>query len=144
MQVILYKTASDNANVSKQLVQIDEVSATIKAPCKIEMPLLMLAYKQQIVDANYLYIPDYGRYYFITDRELQTGQCVLLSCKVDVLMSFKVGLLNVNAVIDRQEEKFNAYMVDTEYICDNKATIETRKFNNSFDSTLKTYLTIRG
>lgn len=144
MQVDLYKSTSDNNTIGKALTVVSTVDATIKAPCTIENPSIVLHYNEQLKDVNYMYIPYFGRYYFVTGRELLNGERVVFNLAVDVLESFKNDILNVSAVIDRQENKFNAYMVDNEYICDNKSTVETKKFTGSFSTDLSLYLTVRG
>ena len=144
MNINLYTTTSDNNVVDKALSLVSTVTGEVKAPCTIENPNFLLSYSSGIAQCNYLYSEDFGRYYFIKERELLTGGRILLKCEVDILSTFKNSIRQINAIIKRQEHSFNAYMVDNEYICDNKSVIETKKFSGSFDTNLNLYLTIRG
>ena len=56
-----------------------------------------------IPKCNYLYIQEWNRYYFIRDCKCVRDQVWQLTCHVDVLMSFKSDILNLTAVISKQQ-----------------------------------------
>ena len=71
MEVILYKNRADNRqlNKSSKLSKIKSLNAHLKDDTSIIEPILVcsLLSHAKLRDANYLYIPDFGRYYFINN-----------------------------------------------------------------------------
>ena len=65
-----------------------------------------------IVPYNYCYIPKLDRYYYI-DNIFTQGALVVISCRVDVLMSHSKDILRSSQYVLRQETKYhNAYLYD--------------------------------
>lgn len=56
-----------------------------------------------IFDVNYVYIEEFKRYYFIKDINVINSKLFILSCECDVLDSHKDELLELDAVIERNE-----------------------------------------
>ena len=77
-----------------------------------------------VLSANYVYIPDFNRYYFINDITSVRQNLWRLSLHVDVLMSYKKEIKNTKAFISRNEFIYNDKLVDDfrdyEYIKDIK------------------------
>ena len=112
MDVYIYKNTDDERKLNKTLSVQRSVIANIKGTCSITAPTLILSY--QGVDFNYIYVPAWSRYYFVTDIAVTTGGRVEVRCKVDVLMSNIDEILNLNCLILRQENETlcNKYLVD--------------------------------
>lgn len=75
----------------------------------------VLIYEQivtELIKANYAYIQEFDRYYYITDIVSVRNDLWQLSMRVDVLMSFKTNIANLNAVIGRNENVYNALIPD--------------------------------
>ena len=64
------------------------IPVCLKVPSSIENPTLEI-HNANIAAYNYMYISDYGRYYFITDRESIAKDTYIVTCRVDALASFK-------------------------------------------------------
>lgn len=64
---------------------------------------------------NYAYIPDFNRFYYITDIVLNQNTVQTVSFKVDALESWKSGILNCNAILERQESKISSQLNDGQY-----------------------------
>lgn len=62
---------------------------------------------------NYAYIPDLNRYYYITDYKMDVGGITIIYLKVDVLMSYKESILNLSALISRNQYLYNNMLEDT-------------------------------
>lgn len=59
---------------------------------------------------NYCYIQEFGRYYFITDITSVRNGLWRIDCSVDVLMSFRTQILNLDVIIsDATNENTNLY-----------------------------------
>ena len=112
MDVYIYKNTDDKRKLNKTLSVQRSVIADIKGTCSITAPTLILSY--QGVDFNYIFVPTWSRYYFVTDIAVTTGGRVEVRCKVDVLMSNIDEILNLNCLILRQENETlcNKYLVD--------------------------------
>lgn len=75
-----------------------DVLFTINVPLKkdtdILKPELLLYTIEPLEVMNYCYISDFRRYYFIEDIEQARENLYRVKCKVDVLESYKVQILN--------------------------------------------------
>lgn len=77
----------------------------------IVRPILRLSEGSIINSDNYVYIPDFNRYYFKGKIE-RDGGVILLSLICDVLMSFKDQIKNCPLIAERSTNTFNAYLSD--------------------------------
>ncbi|GEM_PF-6744430 len=117
MYIILYKNKSDNRVLSKSLTQVSSpLSCDIYGSESIITPRFILEYVG--VEANYCYVAELNRYYYIKDIVLAPGGQRILMCEVDVLMSNIDEILNLNCLILRQENETlcNKYLVDNKMI----------------------------
>ena len=66
---------------------------------------------------NYCYIPEFDRFYFITEQIAKTGSITEIHMQVDVLQSWETQIKTNKAVIERSANKGNnnAYFVDSMY-----------------------------
>lgn len=136
MNIKLCSSVSEIVAINKDVSIIDEVSATIKGALSVENPVLILQYKSDIQSkVNYVYIPEYNRYYFVTDIINLTGGRYELHCKVDVLMSFKDYILNLSCIVDKQSSKDNAnmYLDDGSFVVQSKEFVDTINFPRGFN-----------
>ena len=136
MNIKLCSSVSEIVAINKVVSIIDDVSATIKGALSVENPVLILQYKSDIQsNVNYVYIPEYNRYYFVTDIINLTGGRYELHCKVDVLMSFKDNILNLSCIVDKQSSKDNAnmYLDDGSFVVQSKEFVDTINFPNGFN-----------
>lgn len=62
--------------------------------------------------ANYVYIPEFKRYYYINDIIVVTNALIQINTDVDVLMSFKDDILTLDAFIGRNEYNYDDTLVD--------------------------------
>lgn len=136
MNIKLCSSTSEIVAINKNISIIDDVSATIKGALSVENPVLILQYKSDIQsNVNYVYIPEYNRYYFVTDIINLTGGRYEIHCKVDVLMSFKNDILNLSCIVDKQSSKDNAnmYLDDGSFVVQSKEFVDTINFPRGFN-----------
>lgn len=74
---------------------------------------------------NYMYIEEFGRWYFIDEILSVRNRIWTIRATVDVLMSFKTDILNCSAIIDKVENEFVANM----YLDDGSFVMDSRKYN---------------
>lgn len=83
---------------------------------------------------NYLYVEDLHRYYFVNDITLE-HQRYVLHCHVDALTTYQGSLYKQSAIIERNAERYNMYLDDSEVLLFNMTRTETFKWDNGFDVT---------
>lgn len=121
MDVYIYKNSDDKRVLNKSLDMQRNVIADIKGTCSITSPVLILSY--QGVDFNYIFVPAWSRYYFVTDITVTTGGRVEVRCKVDVLMSFNSSIKELKCLIYRNEN----YQICDRYLQDSNIVQSIKK-----------------
>ena len=114
MQIDFYDYTADNRIINKSLPETPlqtVVSATPFRPLSDLTGTLLLAYNATAYAANYCSFG--GKYYYITDRELLTGQKMQLTCRVDVLKTYASAILDLPVWCKRSATLQNKYMLDT-------------------------------
>lgn len=79
---------------------------------------------------NYMYIEEFGRYYFIDEIiSLRNGLWTIMAT-VDVLMTFKKDILKSNVIIDKAEDEYisNLYLDDGSFVMDSRKYNEVKEF----------------
>ena len=123
--VTLYKNTSGVNYVNKVLTSFGDVACEFKNMTDVEEPEVYIAASDAYDDVNYLYIPQFGRYYFATPAGGR-GSTITYKCKSDPLMSFKLGILTSPVVVARNPWKYD------KYIHDDKLPIESRCIRSTF------------
>ena len=124
----LYETKSDRKQVTKELDLKMTTSCVLKEACSIERPTLLITTPTNISKYNYLYIEDFGRYYYIMDIVSVRNGLWEVSTQVDVLMSFANDIKQCTGIISRQESTdLNGY------INDNTHVVQSNEFNRVFN-----------
>lgn len=129
MTIDLYNNKSQNNVLSKDIVQIkkDIVAKPYDAVSMLN-PVIVLDYNADYLSCNYVYIHEWGRYYYAT-LTVTTAQTIVLTCSVDVLMSFKDTILNSTACITRSASKNHGTMIpDATYPMSNNRFIKNINF----------------
>ena len=138
MDVTLCNNASESNIINKTITDIKQVSCVVKGNLSVMDPILLLAYDGTVdPDINYMKIPDLNRCYFITDIINLTGGRFEIRGKVDVLESFKAGILGLSVIIDKQEgpSESNMYLDDGSYMVENKEFNNVINFPLGFNAT---------
>lgn len=130
MTITLYINSSDKRVVNKSITKIKDVTGSIKTDCSLTNPQLELAYDAGILNCNYVYIPDFGRYYYC--KVTASSQRVFLDCSCDVLKSFVEQVKNSNCIVRRSEQsnKYNLYLNDPYFMTLAKDITEVIHFPN--------------
>jgi hypothetical protein len=129
MQVTLYKTTADKRRFNKYLQQVNVLTCEPTDPLDVKHPVLKVVSSQAYIsqEVNYVYIPDFERYYFI-DRMEFDGRILNLYLSVDVIQSFKSEILAHSATIKRNENFNNGYLVDEKYNVYSYEEVLTKSF----------------
>lgn len=79
---------------------------------------------------NYVYIPSFNRYYFVTRIVSVRARIWRVYCHVDVLMSWKTQILRNDCILARQENLYNLYLDDDRFLVNAKRSYWTKAFPN--------------
>ena len=101
MHLNLYNNQSEKNEINKQLSTLFDLEGTLREKTSILTPIIIVESSDFIGIANYAYIPEFSRYYFIIDIQCIRHNLYEVSMKVDVLMSFKDDILNSYVIIDK-------------------------------------------
>lgn len=97
---------------------------TLRNSCDIMNPVVEMEYAK-VPDFNYVFIPNFNRYYFVKNTEVNENGLWTISLHVDVLMSFKDEIRANTGVIARNEYDFNPLVEDTQRLREKGEEIES-------------------
>lgn len=126
INIKLFHNKSDRRNMYKKLEPVNPTVDEDQTPpefieCEViehsslENPRIVLSTRTNVLQANYLYIQNFGRYYYIDNHTLEEGK-IVIDCTVDVLMSFAPEIAEEEIIIDRtsKTDLNNFYLEDDE------------------------------
>lgn len=108
MLLTYYHNETDKRYVDKKLTQIslqdhaNPVTVKLLDNTSITNPTFKMKDLDLYMTANYCYVDDLRRYYFIDDITVSNGYAYL-QCTCDVLSTYKNALRNQTCIIKRQE-----------------------------------------
>lgn len=112
MDIILYNNTDDNRKMNKSLTAIKTISVRLKDDADIMHPIIELDGANLPLTANYCYIADFKRYYYINQRGIKIGRVLTLTLSVDVLMSFKDNINDSVVIARRSGTNYNKMLPD--------------------------------
>ena len=137
LSVTLYNSASPVEKIGKTLTAGGSYSCSLKDATSVLNPVLIIRTSDPVYNYNYLYIQEFGRYYFINDIKSVNNNVWEISAHVDVLETYKAAILSNEAVIRRQDKLFNLYLDDSDFHVLNYERVQTLKFPaNAFSKNL--------
>ena len=93
----------DQRKLHKNPTFIHTAICDIHEPTNIMNPTLTVATKSDYLSCNYVYIPEWERYYYITSITAIAGNMMIISLREDVLMSFP-EIDNLECALKKQEK----------------------------------------
>lgn len=128
MEGILYFNKSDKRYLKKDILQIgNTLNVTLIEPTTVIDPDIILAPNTRIMEANYIWLKDFNRYYYINNYTFEYER-IIAHCHVDVLMSHAKELGDEIIIMDRSDRNRASF-----YLNDN----ELRMYNYSLFKTIK-------
>lgn len=112
MTIILYTTTSEKNSVNKSLSEVANLTGTMRESSSIINPSINIAGDASISRANYAYIPEFGRYYFITEIESIRNGLWKVIMHVDVLYTYREQIKANYAIIQRNEIDYDLKLND--------------------------------
>lgn len=101
----LLKTNDDIRVCAKTVIPVTTINATPTEKVNILNPSFIVEYNSNLLNANYCYISELNRYYYITSHNLERGNRLIFNCEVDVLKTYYEQIKNCNATVIRSESE---------------------------------------
>lgn len=134
----LFQNNSETNKIGKDLTLMSEISGNLKDECSITSPVFLVESNTPIF-ANYCYVEEFRRYYFINDVTCVKTNLWRISMKCDVIESFADNIKANVAILRRtsQDELANLYIPDEKRIVLTETFTRYKKFPNGCFSGIK-------
>ena len=137
MEIRLYFTTSPDNRMTKYLTNTSVMQGNLRDVSNVVNPVILVERDIEQLSGlyNYAYIPEFNRYYFITEMQSYRNNFVLLSLSVDVLYSFKNQILDNVAIVDKaqQIDFSNIYYDDGSFVTESRDFYTIKTFTNGFN-----------
>lgn len=129
--ILLMKNKSDDNVVSKNLEVLRTVEGQFRDNIDIMNPSILIEL-DALPDCNYIYIPAFSRYYFVTTIRAVRNGIFDFSGHVDVLQTYGNQIRELDALVAKQENNFNLYLNDGTFKTYQNPIVTQRAFPNAF------------
>lgn len=121
----LYQNSAEVNRVDKgqHLAPVGSLVGALREECSMLTPSIVYQ-SENVPTFNYVYIPIFNRYYFVTSLSSVSKNVWRMELNCDVLMTYKNEILLLQGVIGRQEIDFNPLLVDNELPTQNNPIVE--------------------
>ena len=147
MTITLYKTTDENNVVYKTLNnERNFPDCVLKENTSVITPIIFIQSDLNLSTYNYCHIPEFSRYYYITNISSVRNGLWQINLKVDVLMTYKSNFNNFNMIIKRiEKDGINRYINDNENVVLSKQRVFCKKFPETpFSKNMSIILTTVG
>lgn len=136
-----YINKSDHRKITKDIEQIGTTQDILfKDTTDMMNPVLMMRSSDRFdINANYCYLDQTGKYYYINDCEYSNGY-YLLHLHVDVLMTYQNAILAQSAIVKRSNSLYNIYQEDEKFKVYNYTVQRHLDFHGGFDANTQNFL----
>lgn len=113
MNIVLYQNISEYNAVNKSITELTTLTGTLREESSIIDPIITISDIDSYVGSmNYAYIPEFNRYYFITNIESVRNNLWRVSFHVDVLYTYRAQIKSNSAIIERNENEYDLKLND--------------------------------
>lgn len=116
MQIKLFKISKRNNSTKRPNYDGNDFECFLKDSTSVVAPVVIMefTYHTKYYDYNYAYIPDFNRYYFITDI-ISSGKTWEISLTTDVLATYKDTIGSSSLYVLRSAAAWDGRIIDTYY-----------------------------
>ena len=106
LTLILYNNSAESNRVDKRnyMTHVKTLNGVLRDACSITSPIIN--YEMDIYGVptfNYVYIPQFNRFYFVDGHKTLTNSYWEMTLKCDVLMSYRNNIEQLTCYIERSE-----------------------------------------
>lgn len=136
MEVQFFFNQSDARVINKNLIEGETFSGQARDEVDVMAPVILFD-NPEVLRYNYAYIPELQRYYDIVNRTAFRDGLWEVTFSVDVLMSFRGDINQLNVVVDKQSmaDNGNEYIDDSSLVAENVMFQTVYNFPSGFNST---------
>lgn len=134
MVIVLGTIADEYNKLNKTINDVTNINGVLKQETSIINPTVIIE-AVNLSGYNYMYIQEFGRYYFITDITSVRNGLWRVSGKVDVLMSFKDGIETCPIILANTQQTLTERYINGEMW---KTLVKTKTDIINFPSGLNT------
>lgn len=126
IRINLYQNTSEPIRVDKTdfLYDVGVISGVLRGECSILNPVITIEYIG-IPNFNYVYIEAFNRYYYVDNVTIYNNNLYEISLSVDVLMTYKTGILQLRGFVDRCESEYDETIIDPKRVIKSGSFIDT-------------------
>lgn len=134
MEVQFYYNMSDERKINKDLILGQSFVGELRDSVSVMRPTIRFD-NDGVLRYNYAYIPSFQRYYSISDKTCFRDGLWDVYFSVDVLMSFRGDIVNLQAIVDKQSMDVigDEYIDDSSLVTDNNTFSTVYNFPNGFN-----------
>ena len=133
----LYTNSSEYDHVTKTITQIgSDLSCIARGECSLLYPEIEVELSSIPATANYMYIEDFARYYYIDEIVVVRTGLYRIRGTVDPLMSFATQIKACSGIVNRAESEAacNTYLDDGAFRTYANPEIRTLEFPSGFNT----------
>ena len=129
--VVLMTNTKPKNYLDKNPTTVSTVTGVLREESNIVNPSILVEMASAPADVNYLYVADFGRYYFVNDITSVRNGLWRFDCTSDPLMSFKTQIRGCTGIVRRAESHtaYNMMLDDGSFRVYADPTIVTKKFD---------------
>lgn len=133
--ITLQVNNSEKERLDKNITDIATISGTLREKTSLIDPVIVIEGDlSNYVNCNYMTISAFNRSYFINNITSVSNNLFEISAHVDVLTTYKTQIRTNDAIIARQEKKWNLYLNDGVFKTYQNPFIVTKAFPSGFTS----------
>lgn len=139
MIIKLYTQTIPKNKMFRNLTNEITVTGNVKDTFDILNPIVQFNYNVNLKNVNYAYIPEFGRYYFVSPPII-SGKTVYLKMHVDVLFTYKAIIMKSPCIAIRSSNRGNLYFQDDYIQFEEGYRYNVSRFPYRFDAESGTYI----
>lgn len=131
-EVSLYNNTQELNRIRKNPTLVRTLTGTLREETDIIDPEINIEYSGVLSDVNYMRIPEFNRWYFITKIESIRNGLWRVYAHCDVLYTYANGILATECVVARNEKRWNLYLNDAMFKVYSDPRVQIANFPGKF------------
>ena len=125
ISMFLYQCTAENERVNKSeyLTEVGQLYGYFRDETNLLSPNIIIEY-DKIPDFNYVYLSSFGRYYYVKSYSSVRTNYWRINLSIDVLMTYKDFILNLEPYVARNENQYDDSIEDTLLPLEYSKTVE--------------------
>lgn len=118
--------------INKNPSSVMTLTGELREESSIIDPVIIVEYDGTLTNVNYMYIPEFHRYYFITQINSVRTKLWRVCGHCDVLKTYAQGILGCDCVVARNQNNFNLYLNDAYFKVYSNPRVQILNFPQKF------------